>query len=670
MSSSLGFSYVNSANPCPLCGGVSDCRRNLSGGVHCRRTSENAPPVGWHFSKHDSHGFGLFWPDDGDDRREGGGGGAGNGSGSGDSARRRDPLADKIRRKQLAEAAAAEIGSPIALPPFARISRDRRAMSAGERERLSLSLGLPGDIFDLLPVQYVEMDDGRPAHVIPEVNGVGAVTGWGLRFLDGAKLTYGPRGIIAPMGWECWDRGGPVFIPEGMSDTLALSAMGLNALGRPSNMYGADLLAEILRGKGLQADATRAIIVLGENDRKADGSWPGRDGAEFTAKRLSDLLGRPVWIGYPPAIAKDVREYLRVFRNSAELPEIGRNFREDVENTATVVGAYADLIDLAPSPPKHVPVPVEIVFNPSGLTQPGVVDKFARVVTGRDEIVPTTPVTEEAIQGGCPNATPVLMRNDNKRLTRCSYFDCRRIECVYCGAIKRRMFARTVRVRLSEWETEQRVNGNDEPMLWLFCVPEHEWAATYRYLRRHKSDYIRIMIDFETLMVVATVRPKMVSASAAMNVKEVTVSEATAKLTGAAGRCAGKESRRPFVASKAWKLITGDKKVPPQGWRRLEKLTTSRERALQVMATHRVEYVPVSSRVAINDGIEPSSFSYVGFEFSDAQCAAAGVDPERLMRDLVAGEILPEMDFSTLGGSDRDEWGGVDDHDDMWRQSG
>lgn len=681
-SSSLGFEYVNSGKPCPLCGGTSDCRRNVSGGIHCRRTSETSPPIGWHYAKHDAHGFGMFWPDDADDRRSGSGLVGGGGGTLGDSARRRDPLADKIERRRQIEAVAAEIGTPLTQSTFEQIASGRREMTPGERERLSITLGLPADVFDLLPVQYVEMDNGREAYVIPEVNGIGTVTGWGLRFADGdgAKLTYGPRGIIVPTGWECWDRGGPVFIPEGMSDTLALAAMGLSGLGRPSNMYGADILADILRSKGLQADISRAIIVLGENDRKADGTWPGRDGAEFTAKRLSELLGRPIWIGYPPALAKDVREYLRAYRASDGLPEIGRNFREDIENTATVVGAYADVVDavnLTPPPIVAKHEPVEIVFNPSGLTPPSLttpppISSFAKVLAGQVDIIPEVEPKSD-IPTCCPDPTPVLMRHDGRRLTRCVYFDCRRIECVYCGVIKRRMYANTVNIRLREWAATQRAQGEDAPKLWLSHPAEDQWAAIYRRLRRMGADYIRITTGVSStganaLMVVSTERPNCADAV------PVSVDEAIGKLKGAAGRCAGKESRRPFVASKAWKLITNEKKVPPQGWRRVEKLTTPRQVVLRLMAAHRVDYVPVTSRVALDDGLS-MTFGWMGIEFSDGQCAAAGIGLDKLMMDLMAGEMLPDIDFSALGGGNgggnvRDEWDGDDEREEFWRQSG
>ena len=103
---------------------------------------------------------------------------------------------------------------------------------------------------------------------------------------------------------------GPVFVVEGASDALALTAAGLAALGRFSNIGGGDQLAEVL--KDLPAD--RPIVVLAENDeREKDGKliWPGKVGAEKVAEVLRSKLNRPVRIVYPPAEFKDARDWVQ-----------------------------------------------------------------------------------------------------------------------------------------------------------------------------------------------------------------------------------------------------------------------------------------------------------------------------------------------------------------------
>ena len=81
------------------------------------------------------------------------------------------------------------------------------------------------------------------------------------------------RGLTIPARFA--ERDGPVLAVEGASDVLAATAMGIAAIGRPSNMGGVDLLVDVLR----DVPPDRPIIVLGEYDANSKGQWPGRDGA-------------------------------------------------------------------------------------------------------------------------------------------------------------------------------------------------------------------------------------------------------------------------------------------------------------------------------------------------------------------------------------------------------
>lgn len=97
----------------------------------------------------------------------------------------------------------------------------------------------------------------------------------------------------------------PVLIVEGMSDTAAAMDMGFVAVGRPSNMAGLGYLRELVRG--------RKCIVIGENDLKSDGRWPGKEGMEAvfeTCKNTSQVVKI-----LPPEGFKDLREW----KNSAAL---------------------------------------------------------------------------------------------------------------------------------------------------------------------------------------------------------------------------------------------------------------------------------------------------------------------------------------------------------------
>ena len=140
---------------------------------------------------------------------------------------------------------------------------------------------------------------------LPEEDGTGHIVGIGRRYSNGDKraMKGGSRGLSVPAGW-C-DRPGPLLLPEGPSDALTLTAAGLCAIGRPSNTGGIEQAANLLA----TVPKDRAIIVVGENDQKADGQWPGRDGAKRTADALSTRTGRKVVWKMVPTGFKDARAW-------------------------------------------------------------------------------------------------------------------------------------------------------------------------------------------------------------------------------------------------------------------------------------------------------------------------------------------------------------------------
>lgn len=146
---------------------------------------------------------------------------------------------------------------------------------------------------------------GLPFSSWPERDATGKVLGIVRRYEDGSKKTmrYSSHGIYFTKP-VLRMRNGPVFLVEGGSDTAALLSVGVNAIGRPSNLGGVQQIVALARTLGR---CTR-LIVVGERDEKPDGMWPGRQGAVATAERLTEELKRKVkWI-MPPA--KDVRAWL------------------------------------------------------------------------------------------------------------------------------------------------------------------------------------------------------------------------------------------------------------------------------------------------------------------------------------------------------------------------
>lgn len=239
-------------------------------------------------------------------------------------------------------------------------------LDAGRRAGLAAALRLPVEALDRLPLIGWKGDEN--CWTFPECDPAGRVVGITRRFPDGKKMMMagGRRGLTLPAGWR--DRPGPVFVVEGPTDAVAMSHAGLCCIGRPSNSGGADLLAELL------ADwpADRPVILTGENDRKADGSWPGKAGAEAVAARL----GLPVVVSFPPAGSKDVRDWLtHPDRGAAGWPDRGAGL-------AAALVAAAERIDppAPPAPParprvpEYRPLPVEAL--------PPVMREFASEVAG------------------------------------------------------------------------------------------------------------------------------------------------------------------------------------------------------------------------------------------------------------------------------------------------
>ncbi len=232
------------------------------------------------------------------------------------------------------------LAEPVQAPPRAKPltgpPKDWPALAArfaadcgpDRRADLAARLGLPADALDALPpVGFNPDHPGAPCFTFPETDAAGTVVGILRRFdagtgpngRDKLQMAGGRRGLTPPAGW--WDRAGPVLVVEGPTCAAAATAAGLAAVGRPSSDGGVALLAELFRD--LPAD--RDILVVGENDRKPGGDWPGRRGAESVARRLAAALGRPVRWALPPGDAKDCRDWLTAeARGGTPWPDRGR----------------------------------------------------------------------------------------------------------------------------------------------------------------------------------------------------------------------------------------------------------------------------------------------------------------------------------------------------------
>lgn len=198
----------------------------------------------------------------------------------------------------------------------------------GAAAPLAEKLDVTAQSLEALDVGYaspdaVEHHTGRrtrsDAWLFPMRNAKGITIGICARSLTGQKWTLagGHLGLFYPRTLH--DLPDPVLIVEGASDVAAGLSMDCTCVGRPSAKVGAEMLAELLRG--------RQVAVLGERDAKIDARtgeerWPGRDGARFIARALTQAWGRPVHFLLPPVDSgcKDLRDFYHALKRKAGEP--------------------------------------------------------------------------------------------------------------------------------------------------------------------------------------------------------------------------------------------------------------------------------------------------------------------------------------------------------------
>lgn len=137
-----------------------------------------------------------------------------------------------------------------------------------------------------------------PRAVICRCIKLGAVKQTGMGYLHIRREEGNLRGDKAPLAGDTREI---VLVVEGMSDVATALDLGFPAVGRPSNLSGIDLARKLLMG--------RTVVVIGENDRKPNGLWPGREGMEAAAKALMSVCP-DVRMVMPPSPIKDLRAWV------------------------------------------------------------------------------------------------------------------------------------------------------------------------------------------------------------------------------------------------------------------------------------------------------------------------------------------------------------------------
>ena len=290
------WSECSKRKPCVHCGATKWCSASDDGGAAVCRKSNGVAPGGWRVIKPaPSAGFVLakvdpFWEP--------------------------DPLAvlERVRAPK------AKVGTKLTTQQCLEIlASSRQGDERRHQAKLAEILGVSAEVLEQLGVgwRWGDVDRGKDLHdgdwIYPMRDGSGQVVGVHRRlakpFIKDGKpvsklMVHGSKlGLVyAP---DHWSQGsGPILCPEGMSDVATLMTMGLGAVGRPSDRAGAEELAQLLTA------TDRPILVVGENDGKPDGRWPGREGAIATATKVAEGLQRPVMWSMVPEPAKDAREWM------------------------------------------------------------------------------------------------------------------------------------------------------------------------------------------------------------------------------------------------------------------------------------------------------------------------------------------------------------------------
>ena len=283
-----GWNRVSSQNPCPLCGKPDNCTVSDEGGaVWCGRIEDGSVR---------QNAGGQFLHLQNERRIE------------------RQTMGWRSSSKQLGSAKRIDI-------PMVSTHWFKADYSVPKREELANVLGVSVASLLALHVGW----NGK-VWTWPERDGFGNVIGVTQRYPDGSKrqLPGGQRGLIYSERWS--GDSGPLFLTEGGSDTAAALTIGINAVGRPSNLGGVQHLIQLLRNFPSERD----LIVLAENDRRTADElsisirsvhrddcngcsrcWPGKWGAIRTAEQLQNELCRKVGWCLPERGSKDVREWLR-----------------------------------------------------------------------------------------------------------------------------------------------------------------------------------------------------------------------------------------------------------------------------------------------------------------------------------------------------------------------
>lgn len=455
-----------------------------------------------------------------------------------------------------------------------------------------------------------------------------------LRHENGDKYAYGPRGIFVGRNWNATDAAGnsvgPLYIVEGASDVLALYALGLPAIGRPNNTGGAEHIAAFVTENGIQPG--RPIIVLGENDQKRNGTWPGMDGARRVSAKLAELLpGHPVTMAFPPDNIKDSRQWVinqvGASWSQETLADLGGVFARAVNGMARKPfdDHPAEAVDASPTPAPDSPASSSIIEL---LTNIGELAEFVAAARRRqvDHVARagnySDPHPEAHTLEFCPRCRNVAAKHRLRAIFAIFQAPCRKLDCPWCNGVKKLQYKATTREHLTE---HARAGGD----LYQFRCDAEQWPRIYDKINRDGGKYMRFEpAGNRQFIVISTVPPRDVEY---IKIEAKNVEQAIDYLARIIDTIPLIDYK-PFSSSRAWKLVGNGPPGKQKMWQRLGKVTTDIETAQTVME--------------LKTG-EPVKFVVHERRFwpvRSMQCSTLRYSAETLYQQINSGDELPDCD--------------------------
>lgn len=477
-------------DPCPICQRETSCSQSPGGLRFCWGASGDAN--GWKFLRKLDNGFSLYVHSD-------------QARGDPEPARHRGKCKpaqsdDKLTHEQL----------------FSLLERHRCKRTDWRFFADQLSIH-PGGLSRIgagrVPGRGPESAGGY--WLTPERDENGLLVGLQRRFDDGTKKAYpgGSRGLCYPFVTDGLNTS-VILVVEGHSDTAAAVGLGLFAVGRPSNVGGAAPIAKLTQ-HAVQRCGSRLLLV-GENDRKPSGLWPGKEGVEKVGTALANFLGGEVFTAFPPAGVKDLRGWVRsLLLSPRDVPEVrrrevGQQIVAELLATAATVTATTAALRLPPLPEAKPPTP----------------DVVVELMTAGQTVRP------------CPSAfVPILQRNDGSNQFLGLQAHCKRWTCPVCRHRRRSRWMRHLTERF------EAAGG-----LYLDTPAADRWAAMSRSLRRAGADYVLFTLTGGQTLLIVTVG------------EDNPVTPAVAAEAGAEAMLTLDHTvRNPICTSRGWKLIEDDR---------------------------------------------------------------------------------------------------------------